>query len=133
MEKIFRVSGTIRNGLRPFLMGVKTRNIWGGDYQLLDTNIRCFDTSNFSNIEFFCRKLMKIQYCDNKRQPTTVFVATHPVLLNLYGFAQKGDTTMTNVKEQCAFQTVSIPSLFENRLPPFCLEYESNSQLNYRT
>ena len=36
--------------LRPFLVGVETRNIFWGDYQLFDTNILCFDASNFSNL-----------------------------------------------------------------------------------
>ena len=31
-------------------MGVETRNIFWGDYQLFDTNILCFDASNFSNL-----------------------------------------------------------------------------------
>ena len=41
-QRIFRI--------RPFLMGVETRNIFWGDYQLFDTNIMCFDASNFSNL-----------------------------------------------------------------------------------
>ena len=36
--------------VRPFLMGVERRNIFWGDYQLFDTNILCFDASNFSNL-----------------------------------------------------------------------------------
>ena len=55
-ERVFYVFGNsyfgspIRNGLRPFLVGVETWNIFWGDYQLFDTNILCFDASNFSNL-----------------------------------------------------------------------------------
>ena len=36
--------------VRPFLIGVETQNIFWGDYQLFDTNILCFDATNFSNL-----------------------------------------------------------------------------------
>ena len=36
--------------VRPFLMGVETQNIFWAYYQLFDTNIPCFEASNFSNL-----------------------------------------------------------------------------------
>ena len=49
-SNVHQVHGSGSRDVKPFLMGVETRNIFWGDYQLFDTNILCFDASNFSNL-----------------------------------------------------------------------------------
>ena len=45
-------------------MGVETRNILWGDYQLFDTNILCFDSRKVDETEYVESESENIPFCD---------------------------------------------------------------------